>query len=292
MTIKEVATLLKWSKGDVQDAIQKGVQLPKSQRNINLKAEFVSGRHDISDDALDSFIDAFESEEPGRHPPVAVRRQLLIESYHRCSICRELTPIEYHHIIEFSKLKHHDPKHMLAICPNCHTLCGTTIDRKAQDIYKRELSNRNPYDAKIDLTWDDLRDIVVAFHHVVCPGNSEGSSKYDFSLIDLEDKNRLNRMSEEYFANILDHHEPFFGRINGFLQTPVNNDLAQLYHEVVDELRSNIAALRANHIHFEHFLLDLGAKTVTERADLRRKRRTLNILLSFMYVNCDIGRKT
>jgi len=65
-----------------------------------------------------------------------------------------------------------------------------------------------------------------------------------------------------------------------------------MYYQVVDEIRSKIAVNRSENEAFEYFL-NLFADTAVKSQDIvrGRNRRTLNILLSFMYVNCDIGRK-
>ncbi len=55
----------------------------------------------------------------GRHIPAEVRRELRREANFGCAICG--TPIlEYHHIIPYSEKEHHDPDHMIALCPNHH----------------------------------------------------------------------------------------------------------------------------------------------------------------------------
>jgi len=60
----------------------------------------------------------------------------------------------------------------------------------------------------------------------------------------------------------------------------------------VDEIRSKIAANRDESENFEYFLSTFADVAVKDLDNGRGKnRRTLNILMSFMYVNCDIGRK-
>jgi len=75
-----------------------------------------------------------------------------------------------------------------------------------------------------------------------------------------------------------DHHEPYFGRIEEFLKSPINREIADLYHEVVDELRSKIAVDQDKFKSFEEILV-LILDSAKENPDLRSRRRTLNILL-------------
>lgn len=119
MLLPEAASLLGLAREHVESAISVGVRTPQGVV-VRLVAVALPSGYDIAQDDLDAFIAAFETEEPGRHPPVSVRRTLLIESGYKCSICRGDAPLEFHHIIEWATIRHHDPSHMLAACSNCH----------------------------------------------------------------------------------------------------------------------------------------------------------------------------
>ena len=96
--------------------------------------------YDISEKDVDALLAAFENEAPGRYPPVSVRRELLVESGYQCSICKSDSPLQFHHIVDWAKLKHHDAKHMLAVCGSCHVKIGLgQIDTKAQKQFKARL---------------------------------------------------------------------------------------------------------------------------------------------------------
>jgi hypothetical protein len=304
MRIKEAVELLGLTREGLKIAITKGIELPLSKEVVRLDASPVGSDYDIDESSLDSFIARFHKEEPGRHPPIGVRRKLLVESRHRCAICREMTPIVFHHMIEFSSIKHYDLQNMLALCPNCHTLCTQgAIDLPSQYQYKENLLTAQNDGSMPGFTtsvspanfsWDDLRQIITVLHDaVIASGPSQGESKFDFSGVDLDKKNELNRLSEEYFKEVvLEHHEPYFNRIDSFLKAPVNKSISDLYHEIVDELRSKIAANRKEFEYFDLFLTTFADAAVKSLpSGTRLNRRALNILLSFMYVNCDIGRK-
>ena len=57
----------------------------------------------------------------GRIPPADVKRELRQEVNFGCAICGAPL-LEYHHIIPYSEAEHHDPDHMVAVCPNHHRL--------------------------------------------------------------------------------------------------------------------------------------------------------------------------
>jgi hypothetical protein len=138
--INEAAGLLGLSREQTIELIVSGLNLPKSGQVQRLKADQAGTDYDITDEQLDVFLAAFEAEELGRWPPVAVRRSLLVESSHRCAVCHHATFLQFHHMIEFGKIGHHDPRHMLAVCGTCHDLCSKGfIDYVAQQEYKRRL---------------------------------------------------------------------------------------------------------------------------------------------------------
>lgn len=295
-----------WRRDTLLHAIKDGVKLPKSDTTLRLSAQQSADGWDVSDEQLQAFIDAFEAEQPGRHPPVRVRRELRTEARHRCGICRSNLPLQFHHILEWSELGHHDPHHMLAICGGCHDKIRVgQIDRVEQRIYKRKLEDEFdrlagqgsasqifPQGAATPLSWDTLKEIIGIVHKTVVGIEPTDESKFDFSLAELEEKNRLNRLGADTFVVMREHDEPSFGRIYSFLKNPRNGDTTTMYHEVVDEFRRRIAPQLAEIPRFEDVLNELY-DVVTDRFKeaLTGKRRALRILFSFMYFNCDIGRK-
>lgn len=141
MDLKEAAIILGMKREQVREAIETGIALDSAQR-IKLNAVRIGRGYDIDDTDLDCFISELEKTEPGRHPPVSVCRCLLVEARHRCAICRESAFLHYHHIIEWSRVKKHDPAHMMVLCGTCHDKChNEAIDSVSQRNYKRQLSN-------------------------------------------------------------------------------------------------------------------------------------------------------
>jgi len=301
MNIREVATLLRMTPDEVKISIKEGIELPATKLKIKLKAELLGKKYEIDEASLNEFIDKFHQEEPGRHPPAKVRRKLLVEARHRCAICEEVKPIEFHHIIEFSKLKHYDIDHMMVLCPTCHTLCGNgIIDSKAQREYKNRLNNKEKGEdvafkssiAPLNFSWGEVKTVIQALHTEVVQNSNQGDSKFDLSDADLNTKNRINKLSQHYFETVmLEAHEPYFNRIFAFLRNPINSKVNEQYFEIVDELRSKIAANRNDFISFEFFLVTFADVAKVRNGVEGINRRALNILLSFMYINCDIGKK-
>jgi hypothetical protein len=141
--LKEVTYLLGWTREKVELAIVDGVKTAKNQL-VKLVATKQGSDYDIKEEDVDAFLNSFEADEPGRFPPVAVRRTLRIEAGFQCAICKSDAPPRYHHIIDWANLKHHDAAHMLAICGSCHDKIGIgAIDTKSQVIIKQNLVRRS-----------------------------------------------------------------------------------------------------------------------------------------------------
>ncbi|HYD91820.1 MAG TPA: HNH endonuclease signature motif containing protein [Flavobacterium sp.] len=73
--------------------------------------------------------------------PSELKRKILVESGHRCSIptCRFPTT-EVAHIVPYSETKKHEYDNLIALCPNCHTRFDKgEIDKKSMRVYKKKL---------------------------------------------------------------------------------------------------------------------------------------------------------
>ena len=79
----------------------------------------------------------------GRDIPEQLKRDVLVESGHRCAIptCKQ-TPVEIAHIVPWETVKEHTFDNLIALCPNCHDRYDKKheIDRKAMLQYKANLS--------------------------------------------------------------------------------------------------------------------------------------------------------
>lgn len=144
----------------------------------------------------------------------------------------------------------------------------------------------------IRFSFDDLRSMIESVHEVVIGSDPSSESQFDFSDMNIERKNELNEVGEDFYETVLREDEIHVGPIQDFLQHPANQHIKDLYHEIVDELRRKLAVIRPEHANFEALLTHLSDAVIENSPDrLKGKRRTLNVLLSFMYLNCDIGRK-
>ncbi len=118
----------------------------------------------------------------------------------------------------------------------------------------------------------------------------------EFENIDKTEKNKLNKLSDEYFDTICEEYLPYFYKIDKFLKAPQNKDTLVKYRKIAQQLKVSIAAKRKKFDYFEEILDDIMATIIDAIREGRQKfdEDVVNvfiIFLNYMYWNCDIGRR-
>jgi len=108
-----------------------------------------------------------------RHIPADIRRAVLLEEDHSCSIptCR-YPATEFANIEPFSRVRTHEASKIIALCPNHHQAFDQkrTIDRKAMKVYTLKLQFLNERHTKYELT---LLTLLAEKPAVVASGEIE-----------------------------------------------------------------------------------------------------------------------
>lgn len=138
---------------------------------------------------------------------------------------------------------------------------------------------------------DDMKDIIVAFYNDRQQVATEFDSKHSFDYVSLEQKNELNKLSEEYFKYIKENSESSFNAITAFLKKQTNKKYADFYYNTIDELKGKIITRRGEFAKFEEIFEHLYDAILDKHPDLRESRALINVFLHYMYCNCDIGVK-
>jgi hypothetical protein len=137
----------------------------------------------------------------------------------------------------------------------------------------------------------DLKEIIIAVHEVISKKEMLNNT-VDFSKVDLEEKNRLNNLSKDYFQNSIKRDFEYFSQIESFLSSPINVTLGALYDDTVSELNAKIILRRDEYVEFENLLEDFYDYVVRNNSsDLKGKKKLVRTLLHYMYWRCDIGKK-
>jgi len=137
----------------------------------------------------------------------------------------------------------------------------------------------------------DLKEIIIAVHEVISKKDNLNNI-VDFSKIDLEEKNKLNNLSKDYFEESIKPDFDNFGKIDNFLSSPINTQIKDLYDDAVSELRAKIALRRYDYIEFGDLLEEFYNYVINNnKEELKSKKRLVRMLLNYMYCQCDIGKK-
>lgn len=133
---------------------------------------------------------------------------------------------------------------------------------------------------------NDLRIIVNSF-------NKLDKIKGDLSKIpenrDIENKNKLNALSKEYFDNVIKKNLIYFDQIREFLKDSINKEYLDKYENTIDDINAKIVVHRTDFEKFEMILEFLYDFIVENNTELKNKRRLVRLFLHYMYYNCDIG---
>lgn len=141
-------------------------------------------------------------------------------------------------------------------------------------------------------SFSDLEEIIRALHETIISTDPTAESRFDRTITDLNQKNKLNRMNHDYFEDMVEKDDPYSAAIQRFLSHPANQDVTFAYHEIVDELRRKILLRRDKFGGFEEILQALYDAVIEHSSDdMKGKRQVLNVVLSYMYLQCDIGQK-
>lgn len=138
---------------------------------------------------------------------------------------------------------------------------------------------------------DDIKDVIVAFYNNRGQIASEFDSRHCFDYVRIEEKNELNRLSEDYFKYIKEKSESFFNEITVFLRKPINKKYADYYYNTIDELKGKIITRRGEFSKFEEIFGHLYDAILDKHPELKESRALINVFLHYMYCNCDIGEK-
>ncbi|MCT3663821.1 restriction endonuclease [Elizabethkingia anophelis] len=146
-----------------------------------------------------------------------------------------------------------------------------------------------------DFSEEDIKKIILEFKGQLPKLREDietkvNKVKFDFDRIKIEEKNKKNTLSKDYYENeILNHSLQDFEKISSFLSHPINDDIKDQYFDVASELRNVIQIKRDNFAAFEEVFLFIFKK-VCDGNGFKGKRH-IYTLLHYMYYECLIGIK-
>jgi hypothetical protein len=107
----------------------------------------------------------------------------------------------------------------------------------------------------------------------------------------LEDKNRINGISEAYFSDMQRHTMPQFENIRLFLENPRHEKDLILYRDTADDLRGRLRGmLTAGTVPALEAAMDqIRDEFIASDQRFKGKRRWVRTFIDYMYSTCEIG---
>lgn len=146
-----------------------------------------------------------------------------------------------------------------------------------------------------DFSEEEIKDIILEFHNEL-PNTKTlleaevDRIKFNFDRVKIEEKNKKNQLSKEYYENeILSHSLQDFEKIESFLGDTRNEEFKEQYFDIAAELRNLIQLKRTNFASFEEIFVFIFKK-ISDGNKLKGKRHIFT-LLHYMYYECLIGVK-
>jgi len=137
----------------------------------------------------------------------------------------------------------------------------------------------------------DLKELIISIHSAIPSKEELEKNLVDFRYLEMDKKNVVNKLSQEYFDDVIKKHYIYFETIEKFLSNPINSKLKELYEDTIDDLNAKIAIFRIEYAAFENLLDELYEHVISNNSDFKGKKKLVRVLLNFMYCNCDIGKK-
>lgn len=148
-----------------------------------------------------------------------------------------------------------------------------------------------------DFSDEEIKDIILVFKQQLPSIENDIKAevdriKHDFIFIDKKDKNKKNRLGEEYFQNEIAAKSLMdFEKIERFLALPQNEKIKDYYFDVVSELSNLITIKRDNFDAFEEIFLFIYKMVCDGNQKLKGTKKHIWTFLHYMYYNCEIGIK-
>jgi hypothetical protein len=106
---------------------------------------------------------------------------------------------------------------------------------------------------------------------------------------EFSEKNKINNLSEGYIKLIQQESLPFFEQFTNFLERFENRNFKKIYYNITSDLQKVILVKRNDFEQFDQIFDTIETICKDQVPQLLADRRTLQILLHFMYFQCDIG---
>lgn len=137
----------------------------------------------------------------------------------------------------------------------------------------------------------DLKEIIIALHDDIPTKDALMKDYKGLSYLTLDKKNEINKLSKDFFDDVIKKNFIYFETIQKFLGDSINSKFKDLYEDTIEDLNAKITLNRSDYGQFEELLEAFYDHVISNNPDVRGKKRIVRIFLHYMYCNCDIGKK-
>jgi len=225
-------------------------------------------------------------------------KRILRKELPKIKALKENDKVDYYLIFSNRKLTGlQDPKIENLINENVD-VPNTVIGIERIDLYLQghpkiaTKANLNRLLMPLEFFEEDLRDLVVAFSKINIIKGEVAAIEDEIHGIPIVEKNKLNKLSEEYFNEVFKRSVDDFSSITTFLQDPKHEIYLNMYQNTIEDIQAEITTKRNEYHAFEEILNHLFkiVRDTTNNA-LMNNRRLIRVFLHYMYFYCDIGKK-
>ncbi len=140
---------------------------------------------------------------------------------------------------------------------------------------------------------EDLERVISKFRDFIPVKSPEdkGKNKKDFLYVNIDKKNEINGLSDEYCKYIKEDSEKHFQRIMDFLKDPKHGRSEILYSDTALDFKGMIINRRGDFNTFDDVLETIYQESYSKLQQKGVAKRLLKVFIHFIYFNCDIGKK-
>jgi hypothetical protein len=139
-------------------------------------------------------------------------------------------------------------------------------------------------------TLKDLVTLVDMYQKYVYIGGEYGYRHDKYKEKKMIYINKINRLSQSYYNDIIRCNIPKFNRVVSFLYDNFDINMA-IYADIICDLNAKITMLRKNYNKFEEIIESLYDSAVNIAPKNYKKKRNLRLFIHYMYYNGHIGRE-
>jgi hypothetical protein len=162
------------------------------------------------------------------------------------------------------------------------------LDGHVEIVHQFELNrHREP----LRFSPSDLAGLIEAFSEEKPDYLAASQLSGDFDLTKFEEKNELNKVSDELAESIEDDSMPYFEKIEEFLKSPKNDQYRLMYYALTNELKQKLISENATELGIALAFSEIYDVVVGRHPELTNRKRLVTVFLHYMYYTCDIGRK-